>query len=246
MVHIHTYTHTHTHIYIDSFCTVSHFSRVSFSYETFAPSQNTEFMRKQPKEKLEKRLRERVRVVAEMTPEVHFIGEIVGGSSFTGKGVSCKFTVEFGKNWDLLSGEYVGQTQYGQTSEDNITSWNHPIDLHMSTAGMNGWPRVRLQVWELDEFGRTNLSGYGFTHLPTNAGNYEIGVPCWRPTGSLPEEIQSFFLGANPQLTDETVLFSKAWENRCRLVTLPAGKIWINISVVHRFFGQQNVDMPII
>jgi B9 domain-containing protein 2 len=206
--------------------------------------QNKEYMRRQPMEKLEARLRERVRVVAQMTPEVHFIGEIVGGSNFNGKGMSCKFTVEFGKNWDLLSGEIMGQTQYGNADPDDLTSWNHPIDLHMATSTMQGWPRIRLQVWELDEYGRTNMAGYGFCHLPTNAGNYEIGVPCWRPTGSIPEEIQSFFLGANTQLTDESVLYSKAWENRCRLVTVPSGKVWINVSVVHRFFAQQNVDLP--
>ncbi|GMH70742.1 hypothetical protein TL16_g05484, partial [Triparma laevis f. inornata] len=174
--------------------------------------------------------------------EVHFMGEVIGGVGF-GPGTSCKFTIEFGKNWDLLSGEFLGQTQYGYADgfAEEMISWNHPIDLHMATSSMQGWPRIRFQVWELDEYGRTNLSGYGFVHLPTNAGNYEIMVPCWRPTGSLPEEIQSFFLGTNPQLTNETVLFSKAWENRCRLVTIPSGKIWINVSVIHRFFTQQNV-----
>ncbi|GMH88354.1 hypothetical protein TrST_g13966 [Triparma strigata] len=207
--------------------------------------QNQAFMRRQPKAKLEKRLRERVRVVADMTPEVHFMGEVIGGVGF-GPGTSCKFTIEFGKNWDLLSGEFLGQSQYGYNDgfAEEMISWNHPIDLHMATSSMQGWPRIRFQVWELDEYGRTNLSGYGFVHLPTNAGNYEIMVPCWRPTGSLPEEIQSFFLGTNPQLTNETVLFSKAWENRCRLVTIPSGKIWLNISVIHRFFAQQNIDLP--
>jgi B9 domain-containing protein 2 len=112
----------------------------------------------------------------------------------------------------VLSGETVGQTQYGYSSNDDMISWNHPIDLHMTTSSMQGWPRIRLQVWELDDYGRTNLAGYGFAHLPTNAGTYEFAVPCWRPTGSLPEEISSFFLGTNPQLTNEEVLFSKAWE----------------------------------
>lgn len=124
-----------------------------------------------------------------MTPEVHFMGEVTGGVGF-GPGVSCKFTIEFGKNWDLLSGEYLGQTQYGYAEKEEMVSWNHPIDLHMSTSSMQGWPRIRFQVWELDEYGRTNLSGYGFIHLPTNAGSYEICVPCWRPTGSLPEEVR--------------------------------------------------------
>ncbi len=204
--------------------------------------QNLGFMRRQPKEKLEKRLRERVRIVADNMPEVHFIGEVMGGTGF-GTGVSCKWNVEFGKYWDLLSGEYIGQSQYGHADVDDMISWNHPIDLHMATSSMQGWPRIRLQIWELDEFGRTNLSGYGFAHMPTTPGTHEIAVACWRPTGSLPEEIQSFFLGTNPQLTNDDVLFSKAWENRCRLVTVPSGKVWIQVSVVHRFFQDQQVDL---
>ena len=107
---------------------------------------------------------------------------------------------------------------------------------------MQGWPRIRLQIWELDEYGRTNLVGYGFCHFPTSAGSFELTVPCWRPTGSMPEEIQSFFLGANPQLTNEEVLFSKAWENRCRLVTIPSGKVHLQMNVIHRFFNEQKVD----
>ena len=29
-----------------------------------------------------------------------------------------------------------------------------------------------LQVWELDEYGRSILSGYGFVHMPTDAGEF--------------------------------------------------------------------------
>jgi hypothetical protein len=98
-----------------------------------------------------------------------------------------------------------------------------------------------MQIWELDEYGRSNLVGYGFAHLPSNIGFHDITIPCWRPTGSMPEEIQSFFLGSNPQLTNEDVVFSKAWENRCRLVTVPSGKVHMNINVMHRFMNLQNV-----
>jgi len=100
-----------------------------------ATLQNVGFIRKQPKEKLEKRLRERVRVVAENMPEVHFLGEVVGGVGF-GPGVSCRWTIEYGKYWELLSGEYSGQSQYGYSDSDDMTSWNHPIDLHMTTSSM--------------------------------------------------------------------------------------------------------------
>lgn len=203
--------------------------------------QHVGFLRKAPKEKLEKRLRERVRIVAESLPEVHFMGEVIGGTGFSA-GVSCKWTIEFGKYWELLSGEYSGQSQFSYSDPNDLTSFNHPLDVHFAASSIQGWPRMKFQVWELDEYGRTNLTGYGFCHLPTNIGSYEITVPCWRPTGSMPEEIQSFFLGANPQLTNEDVLFSKAWENRCRLVTIPSGKVHIQMNVIHRFLEDQQID----
>ena len=31
-----------------------------------------------------------------------------------------------------------------------------------------------MQLWELDEYGRSILSGYGFAHFPTNPGEFQI------------------------------------------------------------------------
>ena len=50
--------------------------------------------------------------------------------------------------------------------------WSHPIDIHFASASIQGWPRLVLQVWELDEYGRSILSGYGFVHMPTDAGEF--------------------------------------------------------------------------
>ena len=52
-------------------------------------------------------------------------------------------------------------------------AWNHPIDVHFASASMLGWPRIILQVWKLDEYGRTILSGYGFAHFPTSPGEFK-------------------------------------------------------------------------
>ena len=119
--------------------------------------------------------------------------------------------------------------------------FNHPIDVHFATASMQGWPRIVMQVWELDEYGRSILSGYGFTHLPTNPGYHELEVRCWRPSGSLREELQSFFLGTSSCLVDEKVIFGKAWEARQNLTTISSGIVKINVHVLLRFFKEQNV-----
>eukprot|EP00970_Alexandrium_tamarense_P014341 scaffold4049_cov204-Alexandrium_tamarense.AAC.28 len=131
--------------------------------------QNLNYIRKLPDAKLKEKFKHRLRSVADSIPEVHFIGEICEGIGFNDSFVSCKWYLEWGKSWSFLAGDDSSQTQYA-CSDDGVQVWSHPIDVHFASASMQGWPRIIVQVWELDEFGRSSLSGYGFVHLPTNAG----------------------------------------------------------------------------
>lgn len=54
---------------------------------------------------------------------------------------------------------------------------------------LQGWPRLLVQVWQLDSFGRNQLRGYGFVHLPSGAGSFDVEVPTWRPVGTPKEEM---------------------------------------------------------
>jgi len=166
--------------------------------------------------------------------EVHFIGElsgaVVGSNNFA---VSCQWRIEFGNNWSHVDGETSGQTQYCTTNYDSRDSfndtnccWNHPLDVHFigrSSRLQEGWPRLILQIWEIDPYNRILPVGYGFLHLPTSStpGTYQLKVPCWRPKGTYLEEIKAFFLGPKPQLSDDLCLFGRAWEDRQKIVTIP-------------------------
>ena len=194
---------------------------------------------RKPEDKLTKRFSHRLRRASDDIPEVHFVGEIVKGDGFKGTYVSCKWYVEWGKSWTLLEGDESSQTQY--TASNSV--WNHPLDLHFASTSMLEWPRIIVQVWALDSYGRQTLSGYGFTHLPTNPGEHELEINCWKPTnGTIREKLEEFFLGKTPScLLDETVIFGNAWEDRSRLTTVSLGKIKLNVHVVLRFFNDHNV-----
>ena len=49
---------------------------------------------------------------------------------------------------------------------------------------LDGWPKVCVQVWTVDEQGNTDISGYGFANLPAAPGMYEIECPTWVPEGT--------------------------------------------------------------
>ena len=49
-----------------------------------------------------------------------------------------RWKVYFGKAWEHLSGEIIGQTQvsYCRTRESEMLSFNHPLDVHFAVAGL--------------------------------------------------------------------------------------------------------------
>ena len=205
-----------------------------------------------------------MRTVSDTIPEVHYIGEM---HSFIGikhaQYMSCEWKVDWGKSWSLLEGDVNGQTQFSYQESGIKSTWNHPIDLHFACASIQGWPRLQLKLWELDQYGRCLVTGYGFAHLPSSPGNFinvinycnkpvklfdnnsnmfshcfilgfhEISVACWRPAGSFLEEMRAFFLGTSAGLADEDLIFDKAWSTRNRLVTVPSGQV----SVRQRFLS---------
>ncbi|GLD92561.1 hypothetical protein PINS_up001120 [Pythium insidiosum] len=177
-------------------------------------------------------------------PEVHVIGEIVGGEGFesgTG-GLCCKWSIEYGNQWIHIAGDQLGQTQvdHPSPSVDNVAGavvWSHPLDIHFATTSFQGWPKLLVQVWRVDTHMKASVVGYGFAHLPFQAGNHRLTVPVWRPMGSSKEEAEAVLLGNTPELVSEDVVFNTAWAERCRLRTVASGRVQIDVGILVRHFN---------
>ena len=139
--------------------------------------------------------------------ELHLIGQIIGGSEFgdnpsslccrwklsAGSSFSLFQTYHFtdnikcatiiGDNWRVLEGASEGQTQLDTPQIGPISSWNHPLDVHYATRGLQGWPQLHLQIFQLDSYSRSNLIGYATVAIPTRPGIHFVDVPAWRPLG---------------------------------------------------------------
>lgn len=86
--------------------------------------------------------------------EVHIIGQLLGACQFEHTRLFCKWSIQTGGTWNLVSGLKEGQTQVDSPQWEEMTVWSHPIDLHFSTRGLHGWPRILVQVYHQDQFGR--------------------------------------------------------------------------------------------
>ncbi len=174
----------------------------------------------------------------QIEPEVHIIGEIVGGDFPEDSNCFAAFSIEFGSEWSLVGGDSSGQTQvdYPVSPESQIAVWSHPLDLHFYTRSLTGWPQIVFEVGKLDFWGNKQLIGYGFGYLPSSSGSHSIEIDVWRPLGSPEEESLSFFMGGSPTLihTDLIANLTKAREERCHLYTKTAGKVIVSVEVMMR------------
>jgi len=72
-----------------------------------------------------------------------------------------------------------------------------------------------------------HAGGYGFCHVPTSPGMFELDCPTWLPEGSTLERISSFFIGGAPRLRAEEVVHSPG--DRFRLQTVAGGVVHVRV-----------------
>lgn len=216
---------------------------------TNGPLRVLEPLRQDPVKALVSRQKRLDRLPVEGIPEVHYVGQICSGQGLmedTTEGVCVRWRVDTGKAWQHLGGNIQGQTQisYCKARDTEDVPFNHPIDLHFAEAGLQGWgaPRISFQAYRLDWTGRRILVGYGFEHLPTAPGTHKMKVCLWRPTGSKEQELSAYLLGSTPALVNHEPLYDSAWRERCRLVTIPAGSVRLDLNVLTRNMKQVGVD----
>lgn len=172
--------------------------------------------------------------------ELHIIGQIVGASGFPQNSLFCKWGVHTGGAWRLLSGLKEGQTQVDIPQTGEMAYWSHPIDLHYATKGLQGWPKLHLQVWHQDSFGRCQLYGYGFCHVPSSPGHHRVSCATWRPLGSWQEQLAQVFVGGGPQLRNPDLIYNGA--DRYRLQTEAMGTVELELGVIMRHFDKYGVE----
>ncbi|KAG8222206.1 hypothetical protein J437_LFUL001298 [Ladona fulva] len=174
--------------------------------------------------------------------EVHIIGQIIGGRSFPSKSIFCRWGIWAGSGWKLIEGLKEGQTQVDSPVLDDISFWCHPIDVHFAVKSLQGWPKLHLQVYHLDEFGRIEIFGYGFIHIPSSPGVHEISCLTWRPAAaSLLQKLRRFFLGGGPYLRNPDLVLSSA--ERYRLRTESMGEVYVELGVILRNFQTFGVEV---
>jgi B9 domain-containing protein 2 len=180
-----------------------------------------------------------------LEPELHVIGEVTMGFKFRTTNAFCKWDVSAGPTWLCVGGDESGQTQVDYAGDGGHYCWNHPLDLHYYTKSIQGWPRFKMEVWHLDEYGVQELIGYAFCFVPMQPGVHDLEVDVWCPVGNDKDELFSYFLGVTPQLLDKEIVSDclKAKNERNRIFTKTAGTVNLHLEVILRNLDAHHVKM---
>jgi len=102
---------------------------------------------------------------------------------------SINFVIIVGNGWKIISGYEEGQTQESCDFYTNHPVWDHPIDLHYTTQTIQNSPKLLLQVFGRDNYGRIIFLSYGVYNVPVSSGSYVLDCHTWKPIGICTDKI---------------------------------------------------------
>lgn len=85
-----------------------------------------------------------------------------------------------GSAWRIIEGESQGQSVISRNSIQPSIDLQLPIDVHLSTASIQGWPKLHFEIYAVNFMQNVWPIGYGFVHLPAKPGQHRIEVNTWR------------------------------------------------------------------
>jgi len=179
--------------------------------------------------------------------ELHIIGEITSGHDFGGKKSFCVFELISGNRWTVVEGHTSGCTHIvGQ--DDGVVTWSFPVDVHYSFTDVQGWPKLSIQVWSIDSYGRKEIAGYGMAFLPMPSMKEEqVEVVTWKPALWHPnvflrtwKVFQQMVMGGNPVLRDNALIHGS--EERFKLHTIGGGTVRLHLSVFSRGMKEEGLS----
>ena len=114
-----------------------------------------------------------------MAAQVHCIGCLETGADFPSEayGLQMRWSLERSEDWQLLEGAGEGTSQIHMSKgADPLCTFDHPLDvrLHCDALAKAAAPRIKVEIYQLDELDRLDIAGYGMVHLPLSTGTHSL------------------------------------------------------------------------
>ncbi|MEW5300809.1 MAG: hypothetical protein WDW38_005267 [Sanguina aurantia] len=182
---------------------------------------------------------------ADAAADMHIIGEIVGGSRFQHKALFCRWQLVYnasaGSGWRVVRGAQRGSSQVSSCAsrDDDMVTWEHPIDIHLKTHSLVAWPSLMFTVYSFDDLAlKETLVSSGICPLPTTPGAHHLSCRTWCAYDNATVEgnrLFGWFTGIQPPQDQTFVMDTKCREDagpfRC---TVGSGQVHLRLQLLFR------------
>jgi hypothetical protein len=145
-----------------------------------------------------------------------------------------------GSLWKFIEGESEGQTATDCNQIDQKSFFAHPLDLHLATRGIQGWPKLSIEVFSVNALKQFCPVGIGFAYIPTKPGLHRLRIATWRiaPQTVLDSIREKFYTGGFTIIKKDLI---HTGLERYKIATISSGTVEVEVSVVFKHFRKYNI-----
>ncbi len=124
---------------------------------------------------------------------------------------------------------------------DSISIFCHPIDLHLACRGLQGWPKLQVEVYSLNSLKQFYPVGFGFAYLPPKPGFHKLEIATWKiaPVNFLDSIKEKFYTGGFT-IVKKDLIYSGI--ERYKISTITSGAVHVDLNLIFRNFQKYNIS----
>ncbi|XP_058053483.1 B9 domain-containing protein 2 [Anopheles bellator] len=174
--------------------------------------------------------------------EVHIIGELRSAADFDEPNLFCRWSVQYGSSWKLIEGHAEGQTCCSTARIDQRSDFCTPIDLHLACRGLQGWPKLQVEVYAVNALQQYWPVGYGFAFVPPQPGPHQLSITTWKVSSPrFADTLREKFHTGGFALAKSDIAFSGI--ERYKLLTKTAGTVELELMLIFKNFTEYGVEL---
>lgn len=194
--------------------------------------------------------------------ELYIIGEVVNAINFIEPNLFCKWSIQsgelikmfyrklslrnhqhfLGSTWKNIEGAAEGKTTTNTNRLENGSTFAQPIDLHLACRGIQGWPKIHLEVCAVNALKQYWPVGLGFAYIPTQPGYHKIKIHTWKIAATTYlDVIKEKFHGGGLTISKSDIIYSGV--DRYKLCTKSSGLVIVELMLIFKNFEKFGVEL---
>ncbi|XP_031616405.1 B9 domain-containing protein 2 isoform X1 [Contarinia nasturtii] len=175
--------------------------------------------------------------------ELHLIGQILSACDFEEPTLFCKWSIQYGSNWKHIEGYLEGQTATCTNKfENTYCAFAHPIDVHLACRGIQGWPKIHIEIYTVNALNQCWPVGFGFAYIPSAPGLHSFDISTWKvTTKTYFDSLKTRFNTGGSTISKSDLVYSGV--ERYKLSTISAGKVTVELMIIAKNFSTFGVDL---